>query len=94
MIRLHLERRKRNPDDFDVAGLAARTGGFSGAELEGVIVGALYRAFAAGAELDDPHLAEEVAHTIPLSRTRAEEFDALRAWSRGRSVPASADLQP
>ena len=50
--RLHLERRHRDPSSFDVAGLVTRTEGFSGAELEGVIVGALYRAFAAEKELD------------------------------------------
>ena len=89
VIRLHLERRHRDPNEFDVAGLASRTEAFSGAELEGVVVGALYRAFAQGRELADTDLANEAEHTIPLSRTRAEEIAALRAWSRGRSVPAS-----
>jgi hypothetical protein len=65
-----------------------RTEGFSGAELEGVIVGALYRAFAAEKELDDGSLREEVDHTAPLSRTRAEDIVRLRAWSEGRAVAA------
>ena len=59
-----------------------------------MIVGALYRAFAAGAEVPTVHLAEEVAHTGSAGPHPREEIDALRAWSRGRSVPASADLQP
>ena len=41
------------------------------------------------AQATDTDLANEAEHTIPLSRTRAEEIAALRAWSRGRSVPAS-----
>ena len=88
IVRLHLERRHRDPSSFDVAGLVTRTGGFSGAELEGVIVGALYRAFAAEKEIDDGFLREEADQTVPLSRTRAEDIVRLRAWSEGRAVAA------
>jgi len=88
ILRLHLERRHRDPSSFDVAGLVTRTEGFSGAELEGVIVGALYRAFAAEKELDDRFLREEADQTAPLSRTRAEDIVRLRAWSEGRAVAA------
>jgi hypothetical protein len=68
--------------------LVTRTDGFSGAELEGVVVGALYRAFAAGDELDDAFLQDEAQHTAPLSRTRAEDIARMRAWGEGRPVPA------
>ena len=88
ILRLHLERRHRDPSSFDVAGLVTSTEGFSGAELEGLIVGALYRAFAAEKELDDGFLREEADHTAPLSRTRAEDIVLLRAWSEGRAVAA------
>jgi ATPase family protein associated with various cellular activities (AAA)/AAA+ lid domain-containing protein len=88
ILRLHLERRRRDPASFDLADLASRTDGFSGAELEGVVVGALYRAFAAGEELDDGFLQDEAELTAPLSRTRAEDIARLRAWSEGRAVPA------
>jgi hypothetical protein len=88
ILRLHLERRHRDPSSFDLAAVAARTDGFSGAELEGVVAGALYRAFAAEKELDDGFLRDEAEHTAPLSRTRAEDIARLRAWSEGRAVPA------
>ncbi|HEV2952199.1 MAG TPA: AAA family ATPase [Actinomycetota bacterium] len=90
ILRLHLERRRRDPAAFDLAELVNRTDGFSGAELEGVVVGALYRAFAAGDELDDAFLRGEAEHTAPLSRTRAEDIAVLRAWSEGRAVPAAS----
>ena len=90
IVRLHLERRRRDPAAFDLAELVSRTDGFSGAELEGVVVGALYRAFAAGVDLDDAFLQGEAEHTAPLSRTRAEDIAALRAWSEGRAVPAAS----
>lgn len=90
IIRLHLERRRRDPAPLSLDGLVARTEGFSGAELEGVVVGALYRAFAAEKDLDDAFLREEADHTAPLSRTRAEDIARLRAWSAGRAIPAGS----
>jgi SpoVK/Ycf46/Vps4 family AAA+-type ATPase len=91
ILRLHLEKRHRDPGRFDLRTLVGLTDGFSGAELEGVVVGALYRAYAVGAEVDDRTLQEEATHTVPLSRTRAEDIARLRAWSEGRSVPANSD---
>jgi hypothetical protein len=88
ILRLHLERRRRDPASFDLVDLMSRTDGFSGAELEGVVVGALYRAFAAEEELSDRFLREEAEHTAPLSRTKGEYIARLRAWSEGRAVPA------
>ena len=88
ILRLHLSKRKRDPSAFDLARLVAASGGFSGAEIEGAVVGALYRAFAAGTDLTTEALLEELGVTTPLSRTRAEEIDALRAWARGRATPA------
>ena len=89
IFRVQLGRRGRDPGAFDLASLARATEGFSGAEIEGVVVAALYRAYANGAELSIAGLLQEAAATMPLSRTRAEEVERLRAWSQGRAVPAS-----
>ena len=45
IFKIHLEKRKRNPDDFDLDKLADATPGFSGAEIEAAVVEALYDAF-------------------------------------------------
>src|SRR6266705_325139 len=42
---LHLEKRQRDPKGFDLDTLANATEGFSGAEIEQVLVNALYSAF-------------------------------------------------
>jgi len=39
--------------------------------------------------LTNEHLLNALSQTVPLSRTRAEEIGALRAWARTRAVPAS-----
>jgi SpoVK/Ycf46/Vps4 family AAA+-type ATPase len=89
IFRVQLERRGRDLEDFDLVNLARATDGFSGAEIEGVVVAALYRAYAEGGELTIAGLLQETAATMPLSRTRAEDVERLRAWSQGRAMPAS-----
>ena len=90
IVRVQLRRRKREPDAFDGTAIAAATDGFSGAEIEGAIVAALYRAFADRSELSTDAIVREAGATTPLSRTRAEEIVALRSWAAGRATPASA----
>src|SRR5206468_1814754 len=89
IFRLHLAKRKRDPSGFDTERLASASDGFSGSEIEGVIVGAMYRAFSSSAPLTTESILDEIAHTVPLSRTRAEDVIAMRAWSDGRATPAT-----
>jgi SpoVK/Ycf46/Vps4 family AAA+-type ATPase len=86
---IHLKKRGRNPAGFDLDQLAAAAEGFTGAEIEQVVVAGLYTAFSRGVELSTSIVAEELRSTKPLSVTRREEIDALRAWARDRTVMAS-----
>jgi SpoVK/Ycf46/Vps4 family AAA+-type ATPase len=88
ILAVHLRKRGRDPGQFALAELAARMEGFSGAEIEQVVLSALYAAFAHDAELADQHLAAEIARTVPLSTTMAEPIAALREWAKRRAVPA------
>ena len=88
ILRVHLSKRYQNPAAFDLDALVAITEGFSGAELEQVIVSALYTAFAEERDLTNQMLLEEIAFTKPLSQTRAEHIEALREWARERTVSA------
>ena len=90
IFRIHLSRRGRRPEAFDLAALAGLARGFSGSEIEQAIVSALYDAFAAGSELADAHLRRAVEETFPLATTMREDIDALREWARTRTRPASA----
>lgn len=90
ILGIHVAKRRRDPAAFDLEGLAARTEGFSGAELEGLVVAGLYDAFAEGVELAQRHLEQAVADTLPLSVTMREEIARVRDWARNRTRPASA----
>jgi SpoVK/Ycf46/Vps4 family AAA+-type ATPase len=88
VLTLHLRRRGQDPDGFELAPLVAASEGFSGAELEQVVVASLYTAFHEKRPLDAAMIAAEIAATVPLSRTMREKIAGLRAWARDRAVPA------
>ncbi len=86
---IHLEKRARVPDGFDLDSLARLSDGFSGAEIEQAIVSGLFDAFSAGNELDTANLKVSLAETVPLSKTMSEDLNRLRTWAQGRARPAS-----
>jgi SpoVK/Ycf46/Vps4 family AAA+-type ATPase len=89
ILRIHLRSRSRDPDQVDVAALAGAAEEFSGAELEQVVVSALYGAFAGDGEFGTDLLLAEIRGTRPLSVTAAERIGDLRAWARERTVSAN-----
>ena len=89
IFKIHLERRQREAQDFDLVELAARADGFSGAEIEQVINSALYDAFDQQAPLHEDHLLHSMSECIPLSTTRKEEIENLRNWATKRARRAS-----
>ncbi len=94
IFRLQLARRGRDPQAFDLHALAHASEDFSGAEIEAAIVGALYRAYAAGRELTTEEILAEMREAVPLARTRAEDIQRLRAWALSRAVPAQGQATP
>ncbi|MGZ6912418.1 MAG: AAA family ATPase [Acidimicrobiia bacterium] len=67
----------------ELADLAARSDGFSGAELEAAVAASSYT----GSVTVDA-VAAELAATVPLSRSRAADVTRLRTWARGYARPA------
>jgi ATP-dependent 26S proteasome regulatory subunit len=86
---IHLEKRGRVPDGFDLGLLARHSDGFSGAEIEQAIVSGLFDAFDANKELDTATLMVSLAETVPLSKMMSEDLNRLRTWAQGRARPAS-----
>lgn len=84
IARIHLLRVKASPE-FD-AFIAGLTEGFSGAEIEDVVLSSARRS--------RRNLSEEVIHAVigdarPLSRVAAAEISALRKWAGETLRPAS-----
>jgi AAA+ superfamily predicted ATPase len=89
IARIHLSKRNQEPATIDVEALVTATEGFSGAEIEQVIVAALYTAFNTGIPLGTELLLTETRATSPLSVVMAERVEALRSWAAGRTVSAN-----
>ncbi|HVM60262.1 MAG TPA: AAA family ATPase [Verrucomicrobiae bacterium] len=89
IFRIHIARRGRRPEDFDLKALAAGSEHFSGAEIEEAIISALYDAFYAGRDLTTDDVLEAMRQTVPLSKTMDEHLNRLRNWAEGRARNAS-----
>ena len=74
ILAIHLRKRKQRPEDFDVQALARESEGYSGAELEQVVISALYTAFAAGQALTTALLLDELRRTPPIASTARERI--------------------
>ncbi len=90
IFEIHLRLKKQDPDAFELESLVIAAGGFSGAEIEQVVVAALYRALFMKRALDTDLLMREIVETVPLSVTRSEAIERLRKHARGRFVPVAA----
>ena len=67
-----------------------RTDGFSGAELEQVVIEGMHISFSENRELMEKDLIKAVSELVPLSRTAKEQIDLLKKWSStGRARSAS-----
>ncbi|MFS8801289.1 AAA family ATPase, partial [Synechococcus sp. R60.2] len=92
IFRIHLQKRRRDISRFDLRQLAAACEGFSGAEIEQVLIAAMYEAFAQNREFTQLDILAATKATQPLSRTMTEQVVALREWAQQRARPAAASV--
>ena len=69
--------------------LADLTEGFVGAEIEQVVISALYEAFFQKRPLEISDLENTIKNVVPLSVTQKEQILALREWANIRAVTAT-----
>jgi MoxR-like ATPase len=86
ILRIHLERRRQSPAAFDLEALADASDGFSGAELEQIVVSALLSSLQQKRPADTDMLLAELQATVPLSRSRHDEIERLRETARQQFV--------
>lgn len=88
ILNIHLRRRNRDPENFNIPAIADKAQHFSGSELEQAVNSALFSAFTESTELADWHLIQEIQKTRPLAVLTEEKVERLRAWAHDRCVPA------
>lgn len=87
ILSIHLNKRDFNSESFDLKILVQESEGFSGAEIEQVIVSALYAVETKKLKTTD--ILKAIKATKPLSIVMDEKIAALRAWAQSRTVPAN-----
>ena len=85
---IHLGKRRLDPRFFDLPQLAQASKGFSGSEIEQVVIDGMYRALGERQTPRTEHMLEELTQTKPLSVVMEEKISHLRAWAEGRTVAA------
>jgi len=91
IIDIHLKKRKLDPSKYDINQLANKTEGYSGAEIEQLIISATFEAYTAGRGVTQEDLINSQEMTVPLSVTMEEKIFELREWARTRCRPATPD---
>jgi SpoVK/Ycf46/Vps4 family AAA+-type ATPase len=89
ILRIHITKRNRDPKNFDLKECAAKSEGFSGAELEEVVIAGLYTGFYRKEELNDLHILSAIMRTTPLSRSRAGDLATMKKWANDFAQNAS-----
>jgi SpoVK/Ycf46/Vps4 family AAA+-type ATPase len=97
IFRLHLEKRLKDPSIMgsfrhseEVLGrLADMSEGFNGAEIEQVVISALFEAFSEDRSIRFDDLSKAISNTVSLSVTQAEQIRAIREWANLRAVAAT-----
>jgi SpoVK/Ycf46/Vps4 family AAA+-type ATPase len=83
IFRVHLARRGRNPEQFDLDALGSASEGFSGAEIEAAVKGAILDAFMDSSRaVTTADVLRRVRAIRPTSEVKHEEIETLRRWAR------------
>ena len=88
IFRIHLRKRHRDPEAFDVALLAENTDQWTGSEIEANIEDAMFSAFDKDEEVTTAHILQSIKETVPMASRNREELKAIREWvdTRARRV--------
>lgn len=86
IFQIQMMRHRQEPQRFDLPRLVLASDGFSGAEIEQVIITALYHALHEQCPVDTDLMEHTIKATVPLSVSRREDLQRLRAIAQNRFV--------
>ena len=99
IFKLHLEKMLKGSisEDFKITNelintLVDMTEGFVGAEIEQVIISAVFDAYSEDRTLQEDDLYRAIKNTVPLSITQQEQIENIREWANVRAVSASKKI--
>lgn len=86
---IHILKKGRDPQNYDLDALARATNEFTGREIEQIVNGALVRAFTHNRDLTTGDLLTEVSAIIPLAEKMKQQLAEMRVWAE-QANPASS----
>lgn len=97
IFKIHLSKRLKSPkvmgdfryDETTLERLADLTETFIGAEIEQIVVSALFEAYSQNRSIKISDLEKVINNTVPLSVTQAEQIRKIREWANIRAVAAT-----
>ncbi len=89
IFKVHISKRKHNPEKFNLVNLAKATNGFNGAEIEQIVAAGMFEAFNEKRQFNDQDLYKMISKTVPLSTTMAETIKTIKRWADQRAVRAT-----
>jgi AAA+ superfamily predicted ATPase len=90
ILAVHIRKRGRIPQDYDLRRLGRESAGYVGSEIEQAVIDAMYVGFDAGREFDSADVEAALKRQVPLSVSQREVVNALRLWlKQGRARSAS-----
>lgn len=90
---IHLARKGNELSKFNIPQLAQITKGWTGSEIEQVIVDAMYEAFNENRKLEEDDLFVIFGSSVPLSTTMEEQIKHIRSWAHNRAAKASPHVE-
>lgn len=86
ICKIHLERRGIDPASLEIDRMRQFTKGWTGAEVEQCVVGAITTARLADRTLESDDLLNQTGKIVPLSQTMREQVEQIRAWALDRAI--------
>jgi AAA+ superfamily predicted ATPase len=89
--RIHIARRGRDPQNYDLRALASASNLWVGAEIEAAVVDGMFNAFSdEEREFTTDDLLGSVGRTVPLAKMASTKVEAIRNWAKGKARLASS----
>lgn len=93
IFKIHILKKSRKPDKFNLVQLARESESFTGAEIEECVNSGLFEAFDDDKDLSDNHILKAISETIPLAKSMKSDIDRLREWIGKRARNASKTMK-
>jgi len=91
IFRVHLEKRRPVTRHYDINRLASISNGYTGAEIEQVIIEAMHTAFNEnGRDFTTEDIEHSLSKVIPSSEMMRETIDELRSWVQENRIRSAS----